>query len=204
MKKSDWVKPTFVKSAQWAKDYPTLKNDRGELIPEIAVLGRSNVGKSSLLNHLLNAKNLIRTSSTPGKTQLINFITLERKICFVDLPGYGFAKVPENVRKEWGPMIQEYLNRRSQLNLLLFLFDVRRLPNEEDLQLMEWIVHTQKAMILVLTKTDKLTKNELASQTKKIMESFPVSNLHYVTYSVPKNVGKEELRHMIQEALSPN
>src|ERR1700676_4011688 len=119
----------YIKSAVHPKDYPTQRDSRGHVMPEIAVAGRSNVGKSSLLNHLFQHKGLVKTSSVPGKTQLLNFFTLDGKLAFVDLPGYGYAQVPISVRKRWGPMVQEYLEKRQQLKVILFLFDIRRIPN---------------------------------------------------------------------------
>ena len=171
-------------------------------MPEIAVAGRSNVGKSSLLNHLFQQKGMVKTSSTPGKTQAINFFTLNDQVAFVDLPGYGFAKVPDNIRKQWGPMIQTYLQKRETLKLILFLFDVRRIPTGEDKEFLEWIALNNKSAILVLTKVDKLTKNELNANTKKILEKFNTENLHYVHYSVPKNVGRKELMWIISDAIN--
>lgn len=201
LKKSDWEKTEFVTSRA-QPEFPVIKNDSGEVLPEIAVAGRSNVGKSTLLNDLFCSKTLVKTSSTPGKTQLLNFFTVNKKISFVDLPGYGFAKVPLEVRKEWGPMIQSYLTGRESLQLILFLFDIRRLPVEEDLQLMEWIAKAEKGVILILTKVDKLKANEKKAQTEKILKSFDVENLHYIHYSVPGKEGRDVLIHMLNEALT--
>lgn len=201
LKKTEWANAVFVTSAI-KSPFPVVKNAKREVLPEVAVAGRSNVGKSTLLNDLFASKNLVKTSSIPGKTQLINFFTINDKLSFVDLPGYGFAKVPLEVRKEWGPMIQGYLNDRESLKLILFLFDIRREPVEEDLRLMEWIASAEKGVILVLTKVDKLTENEKRAQTKKILDSFGVENLHYIHYSAPKHVGRDVLIHMLNEALA--
>lgn len=187
----------FVKTATQAKDYPTLRVKSGELMPEIAVIGRSNVGKSSLLNHLFLSKGLVKTSATPGKTQAVNFFTLDEQLAFVDLPGYGYAKVPPEVRRKWGPMVQNYLEKRESLMGMLFLFDIRRTPNEEDLQLLEWIIQHQKATILILTKVDKVSLNEKKANTKNILETFQIENLHYLHYSVTKNIGRKELIHAL-------
>src|SRR5262245_55930539 len=138
MKKYLFRNAKFIKTAVKAKDYPVLRDLSGNILPEIAVAGRSNVGKSSLLNHLFHSPNLVKTSSTPGKTQALNFFTVNDELTFVDLPGYGYAKVPQSIRKEWGPMVQEYLQKREMLKLILFLFDIRRLPNEEDIEFLEW------------------------------------------------------------------
>lgn len=192
----------FITSATKASAYPPMKLPSGMEMNEIAVAGRSNVGKSSLLNHLFQSRDLVKTSSVPGKTQLINFFSLNQALSFVDLPGYGFAKVPMSVRKHWGPMIQEYLEKRSQLKLILFLFDIRRIPNDEDRQLLEWIASAGKAVILVLTKIDKVTKNEKVANTNKILQAFNCENLHYTHYSTTKNVGRKELIAMLTDALA--
>lgn len=199
MKKIEWTNPVFIKSSAHLKDYPSIKNDRGKLLPEIAVAGRSNVGKSTLLNSLFSKK-LVKTSSTPGKTQILNFFTINKTLSFVDLPGYGFAKVPMMIRRDWGPMIQEYLNSRESLQLLLFLFDIRRIPSQEDLDLMEWISKAGKGVILVLTKVDKVTENEKNKLTDQILNKFNISNLQYLHYSSPKNIGRETLVRMLTEA----
>jgi GTP-binding protein len=191
----------FIKTAIEPKDYPVLRNLSGTIMPEIAVAGRSNVGKSSLLNDLFQAKGLVKTSSVPGKTQALNFFTLDHSLAFVDLPGYGYAKVPLAIRKQWGPMIQNYLEKRESLKVILFLFDIRRIPGEEDRQLMEWVATHHKAMILVLTKVDKVNQSERVANTRQILTAFNTGNLHYVHYSVPKNVGRRELMHLLLDAI---
>lgn len=191
----------FVTTAVNSKGYPLLKDPKGHLLPEIAVAGRSNVGKSSLLNHLFAAKNLVKTSSTPGKTQALNFFTVDDTLVCVDLPGYGFANVPLEIRKKWGPLIENYLKEREPLKLILFLFDIRRLPNDDDKKFLDWVVHNQRAMILVLTKVDKVTTNQKIANTKAILKAFDTENIHYVHYSVPKNMGRKELIFMITDAL---
>lgn len=199
MKKS-FESPKFIKSSVNPKEFPLIKDDRGKYLKEVAVVGRSNVGKSSLLGSLFKMKNLVKVSQTPGKTQVINFFSLGNQYSIVDLPGYGFAKVPLEIRKNWGPMIQTYLNKREPLELILFLMDIRRIPNEEDLQLMEWIGSAGKGVILVLTKVDKVSSNEKVAQTDKILKAFHQPNLHYVHYSVPKEIGREPLIKMIEDA----
>jgi GTP-binding protein len=193
--------PVFIKSATNEKEYPVLRDQSGSFLPEIAVAGRSNVGKSSLMNALFQVKGLVKTSSVPGKTQLLNFFTLDERLAFVDLPGYGYAKVPASVKKKWGPMVQTYLSERETLKLVLCLFDIRRMPTEEDFQMLTWAAEAQKAVIVVLTKVDKVTQNEKRSNTQKIMNAFGVANLHYVHFSTTKNVGRKELTGMIQDAL---
>ena len=131
----------------------------------------------------------------------MNFFTLNDQLAFVDLPGYGYAQVPEAVRKEWGPMVENYLQNRASLKLVLILFDIRRTPTPEDMQMLEWAAHHGKAVILVLTKIDKVKLNEKKANTQKIIEAFNTENLHHVHYSVPKNMGRKELIRMINEAL---
>lgn len=194
--------PKFITTAMRASGYPVLRDNHGDLMTEIAVVGRSNVGKSSLLNHLFQSPGLVKTSATPGKTQAINFFTLNDQLGFVDLPGYGYAKVPLNVRKKWAPMIEGYLHDRETLKLILFLFDIRRLPNEEDTSLIEWMSYHNIPTILVLTKTDKVTLNERNTNTKKILNSFGVEELPYVHYSTTKNIGRNELIKSITESLA--
>ncbi len=196
-----YTDPVFVTSAIDIKGYPILRSSSGKILPEVAVAGRSNVGKSSLLNHLFQRKDLVKTSSQPGKTQLLNFFTLGNEIGFVDLPGYGYAQVSPEVRKKWGPMIQKYLSSRKELKLILFLFDIRRMPNEEDMMFIEWVARRQLSMILVLTKVDKVTLNEKNLYTKKILSAFN-SDLQYTHYSVTKNMGRKELIAMMNEALN--
>lgn len=199
--KKETAHAKFITTALKPKDYPQIRNQSGLLLPEVAVVGRSNVGKSSLLNHLFDTKYLVKTSSTPGKTQAINFFTYHDEMAFADLPGYGYAKVPLSVKKQWGPMIQTYLEKRDTLKLILLLLDIRRIPNAEDLQLMDWIAFHQKALVIVLTKIDKVTKREKQVNTEKILTEFDAANLHHTAYSVPKNLGRRELWALIREAI---
>ncbi len=191
----------FITTALLPKDYPQIRSQSGKLLPEVAVVGRSNVGKSSLLNHLFQAKNLVKTSSTPGKTQALNFFSFNDEIGFADLPGYGYAKVPHAIKKQWGPMMRTYLENRENLKVILFLLDIRRIPNEEDQKLMDWVAFQEKAVILVLTKGDKVNQSEQKANTDKILNHFGAANLHHVLYSVPKNRGRKELLAMMREAI---
>ena len=195
------TKAKFIKTAILPKDYPVIRSTKGKILPEVAVAGRSNVGKSSLLNHLFQAKSLVKTSSTPGKTQALNFFSFEDTMAFADLPGYGYAQVSQSVKKAWGPMIQTYLEKRETLKVILLLVDIRRIPSEEDVQFLNWVVHHEKSMILVLTKIDKVTRSEKKKNTDKILEALGAGNLHYVYYSATKNQGRRELLAMIKDAL---
>lgn len=191
----------FIKTALKEKDYPSLQTTKGKPMLEVAVAGRSNVGKSTLLNHLFQRKGLVKTSAKPGKTQALNYFTIDDELAFVDLPGYGYANVPHNVRKEWGPMVQTYLDKSPQLKLVLFLFDIRRLPNADDFQMFEWLAASGKGVILVITKVDKVKKNQRKQNTEKILAAFNSENLHHVHYSATKNIGRKELIAMLNDAL---
>src|SRR5256714_13453182 len=156
----------FVKSAFKETDWP--RDGR----PEIAFLGRSNVGKSSFLNSLLGVRGLARTSSTPGRTQALNFFLINDKFWFVDLPGYGYARAPRDVKAEWSAAATEYVAKRQQLVLAVHLIDARHDPSEKDLQLHEWLGHHDKPELIGVTKADKLSNNELArnvTRTKKLL-----------------------------------
>ena len=188
MKKFTFQNPSFVTSATSLESCPK------PFLPEIAILGRSNVGKSSLINHLFGQKRVAKTSSTPGKTRLINYFSLDEQIYFVDLPGYGYAKVKG---KDWGTMIGGYLEGRETLKLVLLLIDIRRGLMKEDLQMYEWIEYHKIPRIVVLTKVDKVKRNERESSTRKVLS---VVDAPYVHYSVLKNEGRKELIGKIYEA----
>lgn len=201
MKRYAFEGAKFIKSAIVPSGYPKSEDSRGRSIPEIAVAGRSNVGKSSLLNHLFRRKGLVKTSSVPGKTRLLNFFSVDDALGIVDLPGYGYAKVPRSEAEAWDKMLAHYMEKRAELKVMLLLLDIRRTPNKEDKQLIEWVAHHQKSLIIVLTKADKLKASQRAKQAKKIMECFDVENLHFLLYSTTKNIGRRELIHMVNEAL---
>ncbi len=155
------VSAEFVKSATAPEHYP--RDNR----PEIAFMGRSNVGKSSLINSLLGVRGLARTSSTPGRTQLINFFLINQSFYFVDLPGYGYARVPTEIRQSWGPMIENYLASRKNLVLSIAITDSRHHPSKLDLVMKEWLETQQQPFIVVATKADKLSNNQLREAIKR-------------------------------------
>lgn len=179
----------FIKSGFNASHWP----EDGR--PEIAFLGRSNVGKSSLLNSLLQRRGLARTSNTPGRTQAVNFFLVNGGFYFVDLPGYGYAKVSKSMRSSWGEMAESYLGKRDQLVLSIQLVDSRHKPSELDLQLNDWLVHNKKPHIVVATKADKLSSNQLRNQTKLIEKALPNSTV--VPYSSETGKGREPILAMI-------
>lgn len=169
-------------------------------MPEVAFLGRSNVGKSSLINSLLQRKGLARTSNTPGRTQSINFFLINEQFYFVDLPGYGYAKVSKTMRADWGKMAEEYLAERQELRLSVQLIDSRHKPTELDMQLHEWLVFHRKNHVIVATKADKLSSNKLNKNLREIEESLhPASKI--ILYSAHTGKGREALWHEIGEAV---
>jgi GTP-binding protein len=187
----------FVKSATKPAHYPA-----GDL-PEIAFAGRSNVGKSSLINLLVNRKSLVRTSSTPGRTQLVNFFTANDSFMLVDLPGYGFAKVPLAVKKEWGPMIETYLKKRGNLRGVVLIVDIRRTPNEEDRQMLNWLRASGIPPVLVVTKCDKVSKLERAKQVGVIAEALGVTRDDLTFFSAHTREGVENVWKRIECLLFP-
>lgn len=191
------VKTTeFIKSATKPAHYP-----EGDM-PEIAFAGRSNVGKSSLINVLVNRKALVRTSSTPGRTQLINFFAVNGAFTLVDLPGYGFAKVPLDVKRQWGPMMQTYLSSRPNLRGVVLIIDVRRTPKDEDIQMLEWLRAFSVTPILVVTKCDKVSKNELQKQLAVIAKELGVQKDNLTTFSALSRSGVERVWEKIEAALA--
>lgn len=187
----------FVKSAVWSNQYPPAT------MPEIAFVGRSNVGKSSLINALVGRKSLAKTSNTPGRTQLINFFTVNNSLFFVDLPGYGFAKVPRSVKKDWGDMIEAYLRERRNLALVVFILDVRRDPSADDLSLRDWLDHYRIPYAAILTKADKLS-NQQALGRKKLIEKAMGKGAsgNTILFSAKTRKGAEELWQFIERHLS--
>ena len=177
----------FITSAVEPAQYPPIK------YPEMAFAGRSNVGKSSLINTLVNRKRLVKTSSTPGRTQLINFFDINDLITFVDLPGYGYAKVPAAVRKKWGPMIETYLSGRDTLKGVVVILDIRRRPREEEHNLIAWLEHYSIAGILVLTKTDKLSKTKQDKQRAAVARSLDVDSIELIMFSTKSRKGREDV-----------
>lgn len=186
----------FVKSATQPTHYPEGN------VPEVAFVGRSNVGKSSLLNTLVNRKNIAKTSSTPGKTRLINFYMINDRLSFVDLPGYGFAKVPQSVKREWGPMIETYLKERKNLRLVVVILDMRRDPSEDDLSLVDWLFSYNRPILFILTKADKLSKNQAFVRVRKIRESLGAdNNVEMIPFSAKTGVGKETIWRKLIELI---
>lgn len=187
---AEFVKSAF-EEAHWTRDN----------LPEIAFLGRSNVGKSSLLNSLLQRKALARTSNTPGRTQSLNYFLVNQKFYFVDLPGYGYAKVSKTMRHEWGKMAENYLAMRQPLVLSIQLVDSRHDPTKLDEQLHDWLTHYRKPNIVVATKADKLSSNQLQKSLENIGQLLTGSVV--LSYSSVTGHGRDEVWQAIQNALKP-
>ena len=188
----------FVLSAKEPVHYPPAG------LPEIAFAGRSNVGKSSLINTLLKRKGLARTSNTPGRTQEINFFSVNNRMYFIDLPGYGYAKVPEKMRKNWGPMIETYLSQRQTLRLVVLILDVRRDPSEEDRQLIGWLQFYRLPFFIVLTKIDKVSRNQLGLRQRQIGGGLGLSSATpLISFSAKTGEGKDLLWREISKAVAP-
>ena len=188
----------FVTSAVKPAQYPTAGH------PEVAFAGRSNVGKSSLINTLVNRKRLVKTSSTPGRTQLINFFLVNGNLSLVDLPGYGYAKVPESVKKKWGPMVETYIETRSSLAAVVLLMDLRRTPREEEFRLIEWVTHYQIPIVLVLTKADKLSRTKQRKQAQIAARTLDIPDRELILFSAKSRLGKEALWERIAQAIKIN
>jgi GTP-binding protein len=183
----------FVKSATRPDEFP--RDQR----PEIAFCGRSNIGKSSLLNALTNARGLARTSSSPGRTQTINFFLIDERLYFVDLPGYGYAKVPKVVKAQWGTMIEDYLQNRHPLKLTLMLVDSRMAPTELDLTMKRWLDHRQIPNAVVLTKTDKISRNQLNQALRTSAETLNTKEI--IPFSAVTGFGKDAILTKIRAAI---
>ena len=185
----------FVKSAAAPPHYPPAS------LPEIAFAGKSNVGKSSLINVLVRRKGLAKTSNSPGCTQMINFFTVNNELSLVDLPGYGYAKVPLAVKNKWGPMVEAYFKERSALRLVLFVLDIRRDPGENDLAMYRWLEFYRIPYLLVLTKIDKLSKQRTMLSRQAILEFFSRPSVPAVLFSARTGAGKEELWLEIEKSI---
>ncbi len=168
-------------------------------LPEIAFAGKSNVGKSSLINALINRKALARTSAKPGKTQTINFYNVEKKLYFVDLPGYGFANVSHEVSEKWGVMIENYLNTSGNLKAIFLLVDIRHEPSKNDLTMYDYVLQKGFKPIIIATKYDKISKNALPKQLKVIREALKCdADTVIIPFSAETKFGKDKIWETIE------
>lgn len=172
------------------------------LYPEVAFAGKSNVGKSSLINALMNRKSLARTSSQPGKTQTINFYNINDALYFVDLPGYGYAKVSLEIKAKWGKMIENYLKRSKQLRLIFLLIDIRHEPSENDRTMYDWVCKMGFQPVIVATKLDKINRSQIQKQVKLIRESLKVrKDTVVIPFSAETKQGREEIYALLDRLL---
>ena len=172
-------------------------------MPEIAFAGKSNVGKSSLINGLLNRKSLARTSSQPGKTQTINYYNINHDLYFVDLPGYGYAQVSVEIRAKWGKMVERYLHTSKQLRLVFLLIDIRHEPSENDCIMYDWIVKNGYEPVIIATKLDKIKRSQIQKNLKIIRQKIqPVEGTIIIPFSAQTKQGKEELLQLIEDRIA--
>ncbi len=187
----------FVKSAPALKDAPDLGG-----LPEFVLVGRSNVGKSSFINAVLNRKGLAKTSNTPGKTRLINFFLIDEKWVFVDLPGYGYAKVSKAEQQKWKKNLETYLKKRETIKTVIQLIDARHGPKESDLQMREWLIYQDRPQLVVLTKVDKISKQELNKQISNTARMFDLAAENIIAFSTQTGLGKKVSKDRLASILA--
>ena len=169
-------------------------------LPEIAFAGKSNVGKSSLINGLMNRKSFARTSATPGKTQTINFYNIKQELYLVDLPGYGYAKVSEQEKKKWGQMIERYLHQSKQLRAVFLLIDIRHAPSANDKMMYDWILSQGYHPIIIATKLDKLKRSQVQKQVKVVRQGLGLSkDSILIPFSAVTKQGRDEIWDLAEE-----
>ena len=184
----------FVKSAVYEKDYPEQLNNM-----EFAFVGRSNVGKSSLINSITGRKKLAKTSKTPGRTQLINYFKINNEFFIVDLPGYGFAKVTQSVKEKWGHMIENYLQTSKQLKMVFLLIDIRHKPSKNDVMMYDWILHNGYRPVIIATKLDKLKRSQVPKHLKEIRTELQMDKETPIfPFSALSKQGRDEIWDFIE------
>ena len=196
--------PLTIKSSEFIKSIKSLKYRPEPLLAEFAFVGRSNVGKSSLINSLLQRKKLAKISSTPGKTQLVNYFLINNEFYFVDLPGYGFAKVSKKIKDEWQKYIEAYIVNNDQLKCLFLLMDARHGIKDNDFEMLSWLEHRELAYRIIFTKIDKLNRKKFYEIIRKSEKKYNVqlNNLFY-PYSSTKVSGREEILKEINSFIQP-
>jgi GTP-binding protein len=183
----------FIKSVTQLDQRPT------PIMPEIAVIGRSNVGKSSLINTLFNRKNLAKISSTPGKTRLINYFSIDDKLYFVDLPGYGYAKLSKIMRQGWQRDIENYLKNNRELQLVLLLLDSRHEIMENDKLMIDWLNYYRVSFMLILTKSDKISNNQYRKINNKLGKDYPSQEI--LKFSSKNKTGREDILRILENMI---
>ncbi|SHK04324.1 GTP-binding protein [Anaerobranca californiensis DSM 14826] len=185
----------YLASAVKPEQYPEL------VVPEVALVGRSNVGKSSFINTMINRKNLARTGGKPGKTQTLNFYLVNNSMIFTDVPGYGFAKVAKSHRQTWRKMIEEYLLKRANLKGVVQLIDIRHLPTNEDKEMFFWLLEKQIPVMVVLTKADKISKGKVQKHVSDICKQLNIPLSYPLVFSSETGLGREEAWEAILELI---
>lgn len=171
-------------------------------LPEIALAGRSNVGKSSFINKLIGRKSLVRTSAKPGKTRTLNFYTINDAFYFVDVPGYGYAKVSKSEREQWGTMMEEYFETRETLRLVVLIIDSRHPPTKDDLQMVEYLSYIELPLLIVATKLDKVKRSQRVKQLKTIESAFSdYENINIIPFSAETGENKDKIWSVIESLL---
>ena len=171
-------------------------------LPEIAFAGKSNVGKSSLINALMNRKNYARTSQSPGKTQTINYYNINQELFFVDLPGYGYARANEEVKAKWGKLIEDYLHQSKQIKLVMLLIDIRHKPSENDCLMYRWICDHGYKPVIIATKSDKINRSQLNKQLQMIADELQVlPETIIIPFSALNKQGREDISELLDMTL---
>lgn len=193
----------LIKSSEFKGAFVDWNKLPEENLPEIALVGRSNVGKSSLINKVVNRKNLAKSSSTPGKTRTINFYFLNHAFNLVDLPGYGYAKVSKAEQQKWGKIIENYLKNRKQLRGVIHLVDIRHEPSNHDIAMKEWLSHYEIPILLVATKADKVSRGARQKQLQLLSRGLDLeTGMKPLVFSAETGEGADEIRDAIEEILS--
>ena len=191
-----------IKKAEFVSSFVDIQSLPVDNLPEIALVGRSNVGKSSLINKVVNRKNLAKSSSTPGKTRTINYYILNSAWYMVDLPGYGFAKVSKGEREKWGRLIEKYLSNREQLRGVIQLLDIRHPPTENDIAMKQWLEHHEIPILLVATKIDKVSRNEKNKNLAIIKKTLNLpGDQNPIVFSAESGEGLTEVKEALEEIL---
>ena len=192
-----------IKKSKFVTSLAELKPFPGQGLPEIALAGKSNVGKSSLINSLTRNSKLARTSSEPGKTRLVNFYLINENMFLVDLPGYGFAKAPQSEKKRWAKMIEGYLSGSEHLKHVLQLVDIRHEPTKDDVTMVEYLRYYSLPFTVVATKADKLSRAQVQKQIHLICRTIAVQPWEVIPYSSENGQGKDKLLEKIEQVLTP-
>ena len=187
---------SFVKSASKPNEFIV------DELPQVAIVGRSNVGKSSLINMLANNKKMAKTSSTPGRTRLVNYFNINNEVYLVDLPGYGFAQASKEIKKEWDRVLDDYFNNTHNLKLVLLLIDSRHLPSELDVMMLNYLVQLNIPYQIVLTKTDKLSRSQLNKNIMEISNNIRHNKNMFIATSADKKMGAVEIADAITNAIN--